>query len=248
MIKLINVLSKIVEGIHIKDNQYVVDYDKDYSEDLIKFSDKITFKKNEDGDMVIIGIPVEKYNTKSKLINDLKNLRNIDPNVVSFILSKIVDNLDNQVNISSFDYIISPKSSSPLLKTFLDELKSKTDKPIYVSDMFLKNDVDNIWLDLDKAKDELSNKYYKKLIKDFEKIKNVEGRALKLQPLTKFQRKYIKDLLIVNSDYENMLVDMLDKKVLVVDDIFTTGKTLNDIKTILSKLNINGVTLFGMFG
>jgi predicted amidophosphoribosyltransferase len=45
-----------------------------------------------------------------------------------------------------------------------------------------------------------------------------------------------------------MMVDMLSKKVLIVDDVFTTGKTLNDIKTLLSNLNINGVTLFSMFG
>ena len=47
MIKLINVLKVIVEGIHIKDDKYVVDYDKDYSEDLIKFSDHINFTKNK---------------------------------------------------------------------------------------------------------------------------------------------------------------------------------------------------------
>lgn len=248
MIKLVNVLKKIVEGIHIKNDQYVVDYDEDYDEDLIKFSDHIKFTENDNGDTVMIGFPIERTNTKSKLVNDLKHMRNINPNVISFIISKIVNNLDKQVNINSFDYVISPKSSSPLLKTFLDELKSKSNKPIYVNDMFLKNDVENIWLDLDAAKNELSGKYLKKLIKDFEKTKNVEGRALKLQPLTKFQRKYIRDLLIINPKHENMLVDMLDRKVLIVDDIITTGKTLNDIKTLLSEFNINGVTLFSMFG
>jgi hypothetical protein len=248
MIKLINVLKVIVEGIQIKDNQYVVDYDKDYSEDLIRFSDNINFTKNNDGDTVMIGFPIEKFNTKSKLVNDLKNMRNMDSNVISFIMSKITNNLNNQVDINSFDYVISPKSSSPLLKSFLDELKNKSDKPIYVNDMFLKNDVENVWLDLDTAKNELSNKYFNKLIKAFDKTKNVEGRPLKLQPLTKYQRKYIRDLLIVNPNHENMLTDMLFKKVLIVDDIITTGKTLNDIKTLLSKLNINGVTLFSMFG
>jgi hypothetical protein len=248
MIKLINVLKVIVEGIQIKDNQYVVDYDKDYSEDLIRFSDNINFTKNNDGDTVMVGFPIEKSNTKSKLVNDLKNMRNMDSNVISFIMSKITNNLNNQVDINSFDYVISPKSSSPLLKSFLDELKNKSDKPIYVNDMFLKNDVENIWLDLDTAKNELSNKYFNKLIKAFDKTKNVEGRPLKLQPLTKYQRKYIRDLLIVNPNHENMLTDMLFKKVLIVDDIITTGKTLNDIKTLLSKLNINGVTLFSMFG
>ena len=33
MIKLINVLKVIVEGIHIKDDKYVVDYDKNYLSD-----------------------------------------------------------------------------------------------------------------------------------------------------------------------------------------------------------------------
>jgi len=248
MIKLINVLKGIVEGIHIKDDQYIVDYDKDYSEDLIKFSDNINFRENNDGDTVMVGFPIEKFKTKSKLVNDLKNMRNIDPNVISFIMSKLANNLNDQVDINSFDYVISPKSSSPLLKIFLDELKNKSNKPIYVNDMVLKNDIENVWLDLDTAKKELSNKYYNKLIKAFDKIKNVKGKPLKLQPLTKFQRKYIRDLLIVNPNYKNMMVDMLSKKVLIVDDVLTTGKTLNDIKALLSNLNINGVTLFSMFG
>jgi predicted amidophosphoribosyltransferase len=94
----------------------------------------------------------------------------------------------------------------------------------------------------------LSNKYLRKLIKDFERSKGLGGQPIKLQPMTNFQRKYVKDMLKINPEYDNVLVDMLDKKILVIDDVLTSGKTLNDIKLILSSLNTNEIISFVMFG
>jgi predicted amidophosphoribosyltransferase len=113
--------------------------------------------------------------------------------------------------------------------------------------MFIKNDVDDIWLDIETAQKELSGKYFKKLIKDFDKAKGMEGQPIKLQPLTNFQRKYVKNMLKINSDYDNVVLSMLDKKILVIDDILTSGKTLDEIKTLLSNLNTKEITLFSMF-
>jgi predicted RNA-binding protein Jag len=130
----------------------------------------------------------------------------------------------------------------------INKLKMVATTPTFISDLFLKNDVDKIWLDIDTASKELSNKYLKKLIKDFERSKGLEGQPIKLQPMTNLQRKYVKDMLKINPEYNNTLVNMLDKKVLVIDDVLTSGKTLNDIKLILSSLNTNKVMLFVMFG
>ena len=249
MLKLYKLFKQITEGVKITDSgDYEFNYDADLSDDLIKFSDTLSYKKNEYGDIVIIGIPILKDVKKSKIVNDLKKGMNIPQELVSKITDKIIINITDGIDINNFDYIITPKSSSDLTKEFIEKLKLVAPKPNYVSDLFLKNDTDKIWLDLDKAKSELSNKFFKKLIKDFEKLKNNSNQPLKLQPLTNFQRKYVRDLLKLNPEYDNLIVDMLNKKVFVVDDIVTSGKTLNDIKLMLSSLNTNTVVLFAMFG
>lgn len=248
MIKLYNILKSIDEGIRYDDEEYSIDYEKDLVDDLIRFTDKISFKKDEYGNVVMIGIPVKKSEYKSKFINDIKKGVNIDPKDLSFITDRIVNNLTEYVNLDDFDYVVSPKSSSQLTRSLIDKLSTLSNKPKFISDMFLKNDIDNIWLDIETAEKELSNKFLKKLVKDFERSKGIEGQPMKLQPLTNFQRKYVRDMLRINSEYDNMLVDMLDKNILVVDDILTSGKTLNDIRMMLSNLNTGQITLFTMFG
>jgi predicted amidophosphoribosyltransferase len=41
---------------------------------------------------------------------------------------------------------------------------------------------------------------------------------------------------------------MIGKKVLVIDDILTSGKTINDMTNILKSLGVEDITLFCMFG
>lgn len=249
MIKLYYIFKQITEGIKISDDdKYEVDYTKDSTDDLINLRDNPSYVKNEYGDVVIIGIPIQKNKNKSRIVNDIKKRVNIPDDVISKLTDKVITNLIGSVDLNEFDYIISPKSSSDLTKEFINKLKTVTTKPKYISDFFLKNDSDKIWLDINTASNELSNKYLKKLIKNFDKAKEISNQPIKLQPLTNFQRKYVKDMLKINLEYNNILVDMLDKKILVIDDILTSGKTLNDIKTILSTPNTNEVTLFTMFG
>lgn len=249
MIKLYKIYKELTEGIKLSDNnKYEVDYTKDTVNDLIRLSDELSYRKNDYGDIVMIGIPVQKSENKSRLINDLKKGTNITPDVISTVTDRIISNLTNRVDINDFDYIVAPKSSSNLTKEFIDKLKTIATTPTFISDLFLKNDVDKIWVDINTASKELSNKYLRKLIKDFERSKGLGGQPIKLQPMTNFQRKYVKDMLKINPEYDNVLVDMLDKKILVIDDVLTSGKTLNDIKLILSSLNTNEIISFVMFG
>jgi phosphoribosylpyrophosphate synthetase len=247
--KLYNIFKEyITEGIRYDNEEYIIDYEKDLVDDIIRFSDNLSFKKDVYGNVVMIGIPVKKSENKNKLLNDIKKGVNIDTKDISIIIDKIISNLSDNVNLSDFDYVVSPKSSSLLTKSLIDRLSLMSNNTTFISDMFLKNDVDNIWLDIETAKKELEPKYIKMLVKSFDRSKQDEGQSMKLQRLGKYHRKYVRDMLIINSDYDNIVVDMLDKNVLVIDDILTTGKTLNDIRNILTNLSTGQITLFTMFG
>lgn len=247
MIKLYDIYKLLSEGISY-DKGYKIDYDKDFVNDLIRFSDKLSFQKDTYDNTIMVGIPISQSENKNVLINDLKLGVGLSKDEQSFIIDRVVNNINDYIDINSFDYVISPKSSSSLVKNFLDILSSLNKKTIFIDNMFLKNDFKNIWLDIELAKKERPNKYVKSLIKRFDKLKSSDKEYFKLQPLNKYERRYVRDMLKVNPEHTNIIYDMMDKNILIVDDILTSGKTFDDIKNMLNVFNIKNVTFFSMFG
>lgn len=247
MIKLYDIYKLVSEGISYH-NGYKIDYDKDFVNDLISFSDKLSFQKDTYGNTIMVGIPISQSENRNVLINDLKLGVGLPKDEQSFIVDRVVNNINDYVDINSFDYVISPKSSSSLVKNFLNILSSFNKKTTFIDNMFLKNDFKNIWLDIELAKKERPNKYVKSLIKRFDKLKSSDKDHFKLQPLNKYERRYVRDMLKVNPEHTNIIYDMMDKNILIVDDILTSGKTFDDIKNMLNVFGIKNVTFFSMFG
>jgi len=247
MMKLYDLYKVLSEGISYEDS-YKIDYEKDSVNDLIRFTDTITFQKDMYGNIIMVGIAVSQSENRNVLINDLKKGVGLSENEKSYIIDRVLNNLNEYINLNDFDYIISPKSSSKLINKFLYKIKNLNKKIILIDNMFLKNDFKNIWLDVELAKKEQPNKYVKSLIKRFDKLISSDEEHFKLQPLNKYERKYVRDLLKINPDHTNILYDMMDKKILVVDDILTSGKTFDEMKNILYVLDIKNITFFSMFG
>lgn len=248
MIKLCEVFELNELGITYLDDTYFVDYEKDQVDDLIKFTDKLSVRKDMYGDVVMIGIPISPFGSRSKLINDLKSNDGLVKEK-RYLGELIYKNLKKYVNIDDYDYIISPKSSSNLIKSFMFYLKVYHREPKFINDMFVKNDIDKIKLDIEQAiADGKNSKFIKGLVKNFDLSKNTNGQSMKLQRFYNNERKYIKNMLVVNPDYSNVIPDMIGKKVLVIDDILTSGKTINDIIGILKGLGVDDISLFCMFG
>jgi hypothetical protein len=248
MLKLLTLFKRLSEGIQYSDETYSVDYNNDLMTDLIRFTDRLSVNKDIYGDIVLIGIPIQKSENKSILMNHLKTNKGLSNSDRAFLIDRIKYNLEDYEKINEYDYVISPRSSSTLTKEFIESLKIDHPNTTFISDMFLKNSIEKIWVDVDTAKQEKPHKFVKKLIKRFEQSKGLEGQSMKLQPLNNYERKYIRDMIVVNPGYQNILSDMSDKKILIIDDILTSGKTLNDIKLLLTDLNIGNITLFTMFG
>jgi hypothetical protein len=238
----------ILEGISIDNGMYSIDRSHDKSDDIIKLGDGIS--SNIDtmyNNKVLSGLVFNDKTDKRKFINDLKWGDKIPSNIIDYVINLAVINLNKQINLSSYDFIIAPKSSSDINIKLLEELERITNAEV-ISDFFVKNEVNKIWLDLEQAKEEgSSNKFIKKLVKRFEFSKGIEGQSVKLQPLNRFERKYLKDFLIVNNRYHNVISDMVDSKVLVVDDMFSTGRTIEEMSRILGGLGIGELTLFTLF-
>jgi hypothetical protein len=249
MIKLCEIYELNELGINYLDDTSFIDYEKDEVDDLIRFTDKLSFRKDMYGNVVMVGIPVNHFDNRSKLINALKSNEGLVKEKI-YLGELIYKNLKEHINIDDYDFIISPKSSSNLIKAFMFYLKvNHNTHPKYINDMFIKNDIENIKLDIEQAiADGKNSKFIKGLVKRFDMSKNLNNQSMKLQPLNNYERKYIKNMLVVNPEYNSIISEMIGKKVLVIDDILTSGKTINDMTNILKSLGVEDITLFCMFG
>ncbi len=162
------------------------------------------------------------------------------------------------------DIIVSPKSSSSFLRDFATSLAKKLNVSFVKLDKFSKIEV--IDLPADKAqalelikKKFIDYKYMKAKFKgDFDKgvdeiaksvyynLKKHDGhldaKAI-FKQYGKFIKGFLKHDLVDNEEY-----DLLDKTVMVVDDVLSSGTTMTElfriIKDDLAAKNVIGVTLF----
>lgn len=238
------------EGVRKTDGEYRLEKEDNYIDDIVSLSNKLSYVKDVNGDLVMIGLPLSQEE-KSKFLFDLKTNK-VGKKIVNELFDKIIENLSNDSNLSSIEYVLTPKSTSNVLKLFLNKLKKKYPNLITINDMFVKNSFDKIIIDVDAMKaDNRPSKYIKKLFKRFEKVKNniesYRSKDFKIRPFNQYERKYIKNFIKINEKYYGKLEDMINKEVLVVDDVFTTGRTLNEMKLLLKDVVTDKVSLFSLF-
>ena len=239
------------EGIKKVDGQYEFNPNGDNFDDIIKFNDGISsITNNIYGDNVLVGIAFNSegdHKNKLQFIKDLKFGDNITEEQVNYILDTVVKNLDEQIGLSKFDFIVSPQSSSKLNSKLMYRVGEQTNGEV-ISNFFVKNEVENIWMDIEKAKlDGKNNKFLKRLPKRFEMAKSVDNQSIKLQPLNRYERMYLRDFLRVNDEHKVISSMMGGAKVLLVDDIFSSGKTTNDMSGLLKSIGVDDVTIFTLF-
>jgi len=150
------------------------------------------------------------------------------------------------------DIIIYPKSSSSLVKQFVDEIHAAYPTAEVLSDAFIKKalnaeDVEplintnhHLWKKFSEENPD-SVKELKRSLKN--QIKNGE---LELKKFYKPYLKFIKNFIELKDAY-TVLEKVLDSNVLVVDDILSTGSTMIEMIRQLKEFepsNVAGLTLF----
>lgn len=132
------------------------------------------------------------------------------------------------------DIIIYPKSKSPLLKQFVNEVASEYPSAEVLSDKFIKTilDAENVeplintshpgW----KKFAEENPKQVVLLKKDLKR--QIKGGELELKKFYKPYLKFIKNFLELEDAYQ-VLEKVMGKNVIVVDDILSSGSTMTEM-------------------
>lgn len=242
---------KLIEGVKYNKESDHFDFiwTQDSPEDLInlKLQKYNKLLSTKDGNSIYYAY---KFNLDAdkKLVDDLKkSIKYVDNKVsesdVDLMISKSVNSFNALVPISSFDVIVTPKSTSKVLDLLKNFLQAKAGSNTLVSsDVFIKNTIDNVQFDeekLSKLKPEDRVKIEKILRTVFSK------EDYKIRSLSPRYRKFVLNFMKFNTDLEKRIMNRLvGGKVLVIDDILTEGTTIKNIVALLNSINSKEVISF----
>jgi phosphoribosylpyrophosphate synthetase len=169
--------------------------------------------------------------TDSSSLLGIKNkFRSSDENA-KFILDTINS---IELNDIKFDIILSPNSSSAMVNFVTDTISKKYGKP-HLSGSFIKSLPSEITFST--GGDVLKEETLIYLLNFIQKAKSIGVFNLKHIKPVQF-RKYFNNLFTSVPD----LVKIVDKNILIVDDIITSGSTMNDIYKVLMAHGANNIT------
>jgi len=205
-------------------------------------------------------------NIRSQFIKYLKFSSPIQehPELVQFV-QKAINDLNSKINLYDYDLVIMPQSSS-LLNQYMLKYIYRFAQPTLRSMELVKNMTQNINFDVDAYRrqylqDVLDNgrpRYTEKQKSDV--LRNIEEMMELIHQKEYFtiakdvkknkMRPYIMNFLRFASEEEKAICEAIHRNnILVVDDITTSGSTLNEILRTLRIINEdNSITLFSLIG
>lgn len=257
----------ILEGIQLEDDTIKFDFSQDQSDDIIP----LKLQKYNNGFVSMKKIPTYyayrinplykgsvQSDPRIATIRDAIKNATINNNDFIQLISKAFINFDQNVDsVTSYDLIVLPQSSSPLLARVVESLGKKYGTAVEVIDnAFVKNKITDITVDPqiiqqirakhgDKKADYIANRY-EKLIKSAEV--NGEFKMKKIPTDMGFRRGIINFLHINNNRYDAIFKQVYGGKILIIDDIITSGTTMVEMKRLLEDLGATTVNALGILG
>lgn len=242
-----NVFDYLNEGIREVEGRYIFDYEKDEYRDLINLRGPEIYKDKIFNNVYWFGY---KFNEdvsrkeRSEFINYLKDLLDIKPSnkeLERFINKPLIE-LHKVENITSIDCIIHPRSERSDLTnrivSQINDVASRDAEKITIE--LIKNIPNNIEFDWKRFYDENNIDKQQILFIQNElipKIHSLDYFSLAKNVKPKY-RKYIQNFLHFKSEEDKCIFKSINKgKVLIVDDINTSGSTLNEIIRMLNEIN-----------
>ena len=254
---------KLDEGIKYnkEDNTYSINFNQDSADDIIKLKSPQIYQAEFKGNTYYFGYKFEdsvSSKDRSNFIHWLKGLSNNKPTDYQYreIIAKPLSILNKQIGLQNMDLFVYPQSNrSTLVQKMIiecgDILQRDTDS---ISMKLLKDTPANIqfdWRAFDRDFD--GDSHAREQIYDYvenellPKIHNLEYFSLAQSVKPKY-RRYIKDFLTIGNLF-NLSNLTSAKKILIVDDVNTSGATLSEILKIINSINNEANTyIFTLLG
>lgn len=196
--------------------------------------------KIEGTDIITYSVYLAGSENSSDILKAIKSMNFKDESSDKFIkrtsiyINRILRN--NQIDI-----IVSPKSSSHLVKTLLNELETRSNYHI-LSDTFVKiKNLNNLTIDTEHPK--MTNEL--KTVLSKMKEKSVSKNNFSMKSIPPKYRKFFKGLFEIEN--VEMIKKFQNKNVVIFDDVLTSGQTIKQINDLLFSYGakkVIGITIF----
>ena len=236
--KLLNFDQYLKEGVRQEGDQLIFDFTGDKEGDLMSLSfssgrSRIQKKGNTEYEYYYAYELPYKQQGARDLVYKLKSMDDtLSKDSIQLLVNKAVIGVDSVHNLSSFDTIIYPKSSSKILTAFAEQLQRKSGVAKLVPDSFVKASREQIKFDWNKIEN-LDPKTKSAVTKITDTIRGAEGE-FKMKEIFAPYRKFISDFLVFNSEESKEVFNSIaGKKIILVDDYRTSGTSLKQMIDIL---------------
>ena len=243
----------ILDGISVCDGTILYNTDSDCATDIMNTVYPTIYKSTFSGNVYYFGYKFTdnaSRQNRTAVIRWLKNLDNngIDNKSLRNFIQKPLLTLNKSENLSTFDCIIYPRSGrSPITSVIVSELgrlsQRSTLKKSYELIKSLPGNVNFDWELFDfEYEGDLGDNQYNQIRSYIEtvlmpKIHNLSYFSIADSVKYKY-RRYIKDYLSFESTVTEDTINAIQQgKVLIVDDINTSGATLDEILRIVRNIN-----------
>lgn len=242
----------IYDGLSIQGSAVVYEPEYDSNTDIMNTVQPDIYKSEFGGNIYYFGYTFK--NTSSRkdrttIIHWIKGIEcdGINDSALKRFIDKPLRYLDNEINLSEFTCIVYPRSNrSHLTQTIIEEISNFSQRDTVKTPVeFVKSlpqDVYFDWEDFDlNYPGEIGDNQYKQIRNYIEnillpKIHSLDYFSLADNVKAKY-RRYIKDYLNIDERSKQVIKSIQSGKILVVDDINTTGATMNEILRIIRKIN-----------
>jgi hypothetical protein len=251
-------------AIHLIDSEtFRFDFSEDKENGIISLCKPELYSSNYDKAVYKFGYKFNddvSRNIRTKFVNQLKQMTNrsfSEEDNYKF-LNKPLIMLNQEVGYSKFSTLIYPASQrSPLVAEIVKYVGRFIPRNRYFFEYeLIKNDTKSVKFDYDKYYKDNKEKYLnenawenaKKAIEDL-MIKISNGDYFRIgQQKTKY-RPYFYDYLIFNDEKMYDFCKIQDSKILLIDDINTTGATIDEMLRYINSINdTNEIFIFTIIG
>ena len=240
----------VEEGVRKTDGGYEFDWMTDLPDDLMS----LRFSKYSGRTQKVAGTDttytyyyayhLDKSASSTDLMKAIKTLESsISTKDLQMFVNKAVMGFDSTFGSTNYSAIVSPESSSLVLKELTSQLAKKSGVAELFNDSFVKAASTDVKLDVEKV-DKLPENTKKEVMRMFGKVTQ-PGRPFKIKDIFSSHRKFFKDFILFNTEKDRHLVNSVEgQDVILVDDYKTSGTTIKEMIKQLSDAGAKHIVVF----
>lgn len=248
-------------GVRKTEDSFEIDYDIEYSDDIISMMSPQIYKSSHYGNVYYFGY---KFNdtAHSPIRNAFVNyIKGVGDNIISQkelvdFISRPLIALHNHINLMTIDGCVYPKSTGNVIKTMLHTIGDYTSHNVkYASYELVKSAPIDIQFDWEKFNAHYEDTYAYPQMKQYietqlmPKIHDLDYFSLSREVKHKY-RPYIMNYLgFPDLSSLEKFEKLKRNRILIIDDVNSSGSTLNEIMRVLLAVNADcKIYIFTLIG